>query len=271
MKKIIGMVLIISIFQLFTTFFSGAMLVQTCAEELKGRSPDLLLTQPSDIDPLREELEDEEDSLEEINEELEFITEQENETQERINYLKTVIKGLESDLQEGKKPKEDLQKQLDPAKEELDAEIIMLEEIRDEKGALEEMRKGIEVHIAELTARIQKAESTAVAVGKEAQQQTLAETSELAPVSAEKPESTKEGLEKQIRAAKKSLELELDALSGAEEELESLQEEIQEVTEEKVEAEAAINKLLARIKELEAALASIENKEKDQPSERSVK
>ncbi|MGR3310920.1 MAG: hypothetical protein ACUZ77_09105 [Candidatus Brocadiales bacterium] len=265
MKKTLEMALVVSVFQLFAVFFPTVIpvplqfttgFVQTYAEEKTN----------TDINSLKEKLEEEEESLVGLDDELEFIAEQEEESQETINYLKTLIKEMERDLQRGNEPKEDLQEELSSVKEELNAEIVIQGEIKDEIGAFKELKKETEDRIAELNTQIQRAGSTTVAGRTETPQRTAADTSESSAVSTGEAKSAKEQLQEQIRLAQRDLEEEVEELDETEEEIEMLQEEMQEVIELREETEAVIIELLAQIKELESAVASIEAKEKIHPS-----
>ncbi len=256
MKKILGIALAMSVFQSFTTFFPTVTLVQTYAEEKTT----------TDINSLRKELEEEKESLVELNDELEAIAEQEKESNERIDYLKTAIKDLESDLEKGSKPKASVKEELSSAKDELNAEVGGLEELKDEMDAVKELKKESEDRIAELTAQIQKAGSPTTAAGTDTPQQTPAKTSELSAASAEGPKLTKKELQEQLRSAKDTLEGELEALEDTEDQIQILQNEIQEIEEQKRDTEASIHELLAKVRELESAIASIEATEKTPPS-----
>ena len=250
------MVLVMSFFQLFATFFSDVILVQTYAKEK-------VIT---DTDSLKTELEEEKESLEGLNDELEFIVEQEKEVQERIDYLKGLIKELEGNLQQEKGSKEELQEELNSAKAELDAEIFALEEVRDEKGAFEELKKETEDRIVELTTQIKKTESTPSVVGTEIPQRTTVDTSKSSTAVEEPKAAVKEELQGQLRLAKEALEGETEALDDIEEQINILGDELREMEEQKKDTEASIIELLARVKELESTIASIEPKEKTQSS-----
>ena len=261
MKKILGIALAMSVFQSFATFFPTVTLVQTYAEEKTT----------TDINSLRKELEEEKESLVELNDELEVITEQEKESNERIDYIKTVIKDLESGSQQESEPGKNPQDELRSAKEELDAEVQGLEEIKDEMDAMKELKKETEDRIAELTAQIQKAESPKVARQQsehpaEVSKQTPADTSKAASVSAGELKLTKKELQEQLKQTKEALEGEVESLDDAEDQLEGLRQETQEIEEQKFETEASISGLLVKVKELEAAIAAIEAQEKTQPS-----
>ncbi len=254
MKKVLGIALVMLISQIFLS----AIPMQTYAGEKTV----------TDINALKQELEEEKESLVELNDELEAIAEQEKESNERIDYLKTVVKDLESALQKGSKPKASVQEELSSAKEELNAEIFGQEELKDEMDAVKELKKETEDRIAELTAQIQKAESTTVARPQsghptETSQQTPVDTSKAPAASTTKqPEPTLKELQEQLLSAKEVLEGEISSLDDIEDQIQILQDEIQEMEEQRKDTEASIHELLVRIAELESAIASIEATEK---------
>jgi chromosome segregation ATPase len=250
MKKIIGIVLVVSIFQVLAVFSTPVTFVQTSAADEKANT---------DINPLKKELKEEKEALVGLNDELDFITEHEKDTQETIAYINEIKKEMESDIKVGKATKESLKEDLDSLNEELSAELITLDEIGDEKGAYEELKKETEDTIAELTAKIQKEESTKVAVNTKAAQQKPAETSAVSATSAKKL-SPADNLKEQIRSAKADIDDEIELMDETDEEIEILQEEIQELEEQREEAEEAVLDLLAQIKQFESALAAIEAK-----------
>lgn len=258
MKKILGMVLVMFIFQLSAAFFPNVAHVQSYAGEEKTSV---------DINSLKKELEEEKEGLIGLKDEFEFIVEQEKETLENIAYINALIKEAESASQEGTKTKGDVKAELDALKEELGMEEVTLGEIRDEVEAFRELEKETEGIIADITAKIKKAESTTVVAVAEAPQQKSADTSESSAVSAGKSKLTKkEELQKQLLAVKGDLDDEIELLDETEEEIEIMYEEIEEMKEQKEEIEEGILATLDYIKELESSIAAIEAKEKAQPS-----
>ena len=250
MKKVIGIVLVVSIFQVLAVFSTPVTFVQTSAAEEKTNTV---------IDPLKRELKEEKEALVGLNDELDFITEHEEDTQETIDYINEIKKEMESDIKVGKATKEGLKEDLSALNEELSAELVTLDEIEDEKGAYEELKKETEDTIAELTAKIQKEEATKVAANTKASQQKPADTSAVSATSAKKL-SPADKLKEQIHLARVAIDEEIELMDETDEEIEILQEEIQELEEQRGEAEEAILDFLEHIKQLESALAAIEAK-----------
>lgn len=261
MKKILGMVLVLSVFQLFATFSPIVNYVQTYAEEKTG----------TDINTLKVELEEEKESLVGLSDELEFIAEQEGEILERVDYLNTLIKDLEKDLRQGKGSADDLEDELDTLQGELSGEKRIQGELMDEKEAFIELKKETEDIISKLTTQIQKTEPITVVANTETLQQKPGTASESSPVVPEEPKSRKKELKKQLRSAEETLQSEIEELDYIEEEIEILRDEIQELIEEKEYIETSILGLLAKTKELETAIASIDETKENTKSSTEAK